>query len=236
MSDNFNLSFAESGTSEFTRLVNEILDEYFKDHPIDVIPQELIVAAVEEYFNEHPIDTMTEEEVRAIVEEMISQIQPEKGEKGDKGDKGDPGPQGPKGDKGDTGEQGERGEKGEQGIQGIQGVKGDTGAKGDKGDSGVESQVTISDTTITSYTINPNTLYVFPELSELELTFNTSLEDESIVNDYHFTITNGSTACELLLPDEVIGIPDDFELKANSIAEISIVNGLLAWQSWDVGE
>lgn len=227
MSERFKLTFPSSGSNEFVRLVNELLDEYFKDHPIDVIPQELIVAAVEEYFNEHPIDTMTEEEVRAIVEEMIAQIQPEKGEKGDKGDKGDTGEQGPKGDKGDTGA---------QGIQGIQGVKGDTGAKWDKGDSGVESQVTISDTTITSYTINPNTLYVFPELSELELTFNTSLEDESKVNDYHFTITNGSTACELLLPDEVIGIPDDFELKANSIAEISIVNGLLAWQSWDVGE
>jgi len=230
MSERFKLTFPSSGSNEFVRLVNELLDEYFKDHPIDIIPQELIVAAVEEYFNEHPIDTMTEEEVRAIVEEMIAQIQPEKGEKGDKGDKGDTGPQGPKGDKGDTGEQGPKGDKGDTGEQGIQGPKGDTG------DSGVESQVTISDTTITSYTINPNTLYVFPELSELEISFNTSLEDESKVNDYHFTITNGSTACELLLPDEVIGIPDDFELKANSIAEISIVNGLLAWQSWAVEE
>jgi hypothetical protein len=161
-----------------------------------------------------------------------------KGEKGDKGDKGDTGAQGIQGVQGIQGERGEKGETGEKGADGVNGKdgkdgakgdKGETGAQGLKGDSGVEQQIVI-DSAVTSYTIKPNILYVFPEESALAITFDETGIDTSVVNDYHFTFVNGSTACELDLPESVnIG---DLEIQPNSICEISIVNGLLSFQNW----
>lgn len=101
--------------------------------------------------------------------------------------------------------------------------------KGDKGDSGVEQQITVSNA-VTSYSIKPNILYVFPEESALTISFDETGIDTSVVNDYHFTFVNGSTACELELPESVnIG---DLELQPNTVCEISIVNGLLSFQNW----
>jgi hypothetical protein len=152
-----------------------------------------------------------------------------------KGSDGKDGKDGAKGDRGDKGDTGERGAQGIQGIQGEKGDKGDTGttgAKGDKGDageSGVERQITVSNA-VTSYSIKPNILYVFPEESALTISFDETGIDTSVVNDYHFTFINGSTACELGLPESVnIG---DLELQPNTVCEISIINGLLSFQNW----
>lgn len=102
-----------------------------------------------------------------------------------------------------------------------------------KGDSGVERQITVSNA-VTSYSIKPNILYVFPEESALTISFDETGIDTSVVNDYHFTFVNGSTACELELPESVnIG---DLELQPNTICEVSIVNGLLSFQNWSIEE
>lgn len=140
--------------------------------------------------------------------------------------KGVDGKDGAKGDKGDTGE---RGAQGIQGIQGEKGDKGDTGAQGLKGDSGVEQQIVVSDA-VTSYSIKPNILYVFPELTQLDISFDLTDLNPNIVNDFHFQFTNGSTACELNLPENVnVG---DLDVQADTVCEISIVNGLLSFKNW----
>lgn len=145
-----------------------------------------------------------------------------------KGANGKDGAKGDKGDKGDTGE------RGAQGIQGIQGEKGDTGAqglKGDKGDSGVEQQIVI-ESAVTSYAIKPNILYVFPELSQLDVSFDLTNLNPNIVNDFHFQFVNGSTPCELSFAENVNVNVGNYEPQANGTCEISIVNGLMSYQNW----
>jgi hypothetical protein len=150
-----------------------------------------------------------------------------------KGSDGKDGKDGAKGDKGDKGDTGERGAQGIQGVQGEKGDKGDTGAQGLKGDSGVEQQIVI-DSAVTSYAIKPNILYVFPELAQLDVSFDLTDYNPNIVNDFHFQFTNGSTPCELNLPENVnIG---DYEPQPNGICEISIVNGLMSYQNWSTEE
>lgn len=98
-----------------------------------------------------------------------------------------------------------------------------------KGDSGVEKQIVV-DTAVTAYTIKPNILYVFPTVTELTISFDEADIDTSVINDYHFQFTNGSTPCELNLPENVnIG---DYEPQTNGVCEISIVNGLMSYQNW----
>ena len=105
--------------------------------------------------------------------------------------------------------------------------------KGDAGESGVERQITVSNA-VTSYSIKPNILYVFPEESVLTISFDETGIDTSVVNDYHFQFTNGSTPCELNLPESVnIG---DYEPQANGACEISIVNGLMSFRNWSTEE
>lgn len=137
-----------------------------------------------------------------------------------KGSDGKDGKDGAKGDKGD---------KGDTGATGAKGDKGDTGTKGDAGESGVERQITVSNA-VTSYSIKPNILYVFPELAQLDVSFDLTDLNPNIVNDFHFQFTNGSTPCELNLPENVnIG---DYEPQANGVCEISIINGLMSYQNW----
>lgn len=163
-----------------------------------------------------------------------------KGAKGDKGDRGEQGIKGAKGDKGadgakgDKGDKGDTGERGAQGIQGIQGEKGDTGAqglRGEKGDSGVEQQIVI-ESAVTSYAIKPNILYVFPELAQLDISFDLTDYNPNIVNDFHFQFVNGSTPCELSFAENVNVNVGNYEPQANGVCEISIVNGLMSYQNW----
>lgn len=185
-----------------------------------------------------------------------------KGEQGEKGEQGIQGLQGPTGPQGEPGIQGEKGEAGAQGEQGPAGepgkdgrgitsvtIKADghlqidysdstnvdvgkvTGNDGLDGASGVPVRVekTASDTTVE---IEPNKLYIFPEMLSLTYTLATP-EDTSIANEYHFVFRSGATATELVHP-AIVSVPDGFTVDKNKVYEISILEGCLAYQSWAV--
>lgn len=105
------------------------------------------------------------------------------------------------------------------------------GAKGDKGDRGVERQITVSNA-VTSYSIKPNILYVFPELAQLDVSFDLTDLDPNIVNDFHFQFVNGATPCELSFGENINVNVGDYEPQANGVCEISIINGLMSYQNW----
>lgn len=185
-----------------------------------------------------------------------------KGEQGEKGEQGIQGLQGPTGPQGEPGIQGEKGEAGAQGEQGPAGepgkdgrgitsvtIKADghlqidysdstevdvgkvTGNDGLDGTSGVPIRIekTSSDSTAE---IDPNKLYIFPEMLSLTYTLATP-SDTSIANEYHFVFRSGATATELVHPANV-SVPDGFTVDKNKVYEISILEGCLAYQSWAV--
>ena len=185
-----------------------------------------------------------------------------KGEQGEKGEQGIQGLQGPTGPQGEPGIQGEKGEAGAQGEQGPAGepgkdgrgitsvtIKADghlqidysdstnvdvgkvTGNDGLDGVSGVPVRIekTSSDSTAE---IDPNKLYIFPEMLSLTYTLATP-SDTSVSNEYHFVFRSGATATELVHPSDV-SVPDNFAVEKNKVYEISILEGCLAYQSWVV--
>ena len=137
----------------------------------------------------------------------LVQLSALKGEKGDKGDKGE------KGDTGDTGPQGE------------------TGPQGPAGDSGIVSrqEMTSSNTTVT---LEPNKLYIFPEMSSLTVTLGTP-SDEDVANEYHFFFTSGSTATTLTLNDV---LSDAYSIEANMKYEVSILENVAYIKGVSVSE
>lgn len=185
-----------------------------------------------------------------------------KGEQGVKGEQGIQGLQGPTGPQGEPGIQGEKGEAGAQGEQGPAGEPGKdgrgitsvtiktdghlqidyndgtnvdvgkvTGNDGLDGVSGVPVRIekTSSDTTAE---LDPNKLYIFPEMSSLTYTL-AAPADTSIANEYHFVFRSGATATELVHLANV-SVPDNFTVEKNKVYEISILEGCMAYQSWAV--
>lgn len=86
--------------------------------------------------------------------------------------------------------------------------------------------------TDTSVELEPNKLYIFPEMSELTITL-AEPSDTGIANEYHFVFQSGATATTLSIPD-AIKIPSGFTVDANKIYEISILEGCLCAQNWGV--
>lgn len=84
--------------------------------------------------------------------------------------------------------------------------------------------------TDTAATIEPNRLYVFPEMASLDITLGGDV-DISVVQEYRFRFTSGATATTLTLPANVIG---DLSVEANKVYEVSILDGYLVSQSWEV--
>ena len=185
------------------------------------------------------------------------------GEPGAQGPKGDTGPQGEKGDAGAKGEKGETGAQGEQGPAGPSGEPGKdgrgiasvtiktdghlqinysdgtnvdagkvVGEKGLDGASGVPVRVekTSEDTVVE---LESNKLYIFPEMSSL--TYTLATPDAAVANEYHFIFQSGSTATQLVNPAGV-SVPDNFTIDSNKVYEISILEGNLAYQSWEVAD
>lgn len=174
------------------------------------------------------------------------------GPQGEPGPKGDTGPQGEKGETGTQGEQGPAGPKGDPGKDGrgitsvtikdnghleINYTDGEnvdagkvTGNDGLDGMSGVPVRIekTAADTTAE---IEPNKFYVFPEMASLTYTLATPA-DTSVANEYHFIFRSGATATELVHPAN-ISVPDGMTIESNKVYEISILEGCLAYQSWE---
>ncbi|MGE9977349.1 hypothetical protein ACQRAS_15430, partial [Coprococcus catus] len=86
--------------------------------------------------------------------------------------------------------------------------------------------------TDTAVELEPNKLYIFPEMSELTITM-AEPSDTGIANEYHFVFQSGATATTLSIPD-AIKIPSGFSVDVNKIYEISILEGCLCVQSWAV--
>ena len=86
--------------------------------------------------------------------------------------------------------------------------------------------------TDTSVELQPNKLYIFPEMAELTITL-AEPTDTGIANEYHFVFQSGATATTLSIPDTV-KIPSGFSVDVNKIYEISILEGCLCCQSWAV--
>lgn len=82
----------------------------------------------------------------------------------------------------------------------------------------------------TEITLEPNVFYALAEATELDISLNVN-PLLPFVQEFHFMILSGSTPTELTLPSSVI-IPDDFSIEANKVYEISILNGLLLYNSW----
>lgn len=80
--------------------------------------------------------------------------------------------------------------------------------------------------TDTTVTLEPNKLYVFPEMESLTYTIGEG------TGEVHFIFRSGATATRVAHPSNVnIG---SFSVDANKIYEVSILEGLLTSQSWAV--
>ena len=79
---------------------------------------------------------------------------------------------------------------------------------------------TADDTTVS---LDPNTLYVFPEMASLSISLNAP-KDTSIVNEYHFIFESGATATTFSLPDNLK--VDAYSIDANKIYEVSILESI----------
>lgn len=86
--------------------------------------------------------------------------------------------------------------------------------------------------TDTAVELEPNKLYIFPEMAELTITL-VAPTDTAVASEYHFVFQSGATATTLSLPD-AIKLPSGFTVEASKIYEISILEGCLCAQSWAV--
>lgn len=80
--------------------------------------------------------------------------------------------------------------------------------------------------TDTTVTLEPNKLYVFPEMGSLTYTIGEG------TGEVHFIFRSGSTATRVVHPSNVnIG---NFSVDANKVYEVSVLEGLLTSQNWSV--
>lgn len=80
--------------------------------------------------------------------------------------------------------------------------------------------------TDTTVTLEPNKLYVFPEIESLTYTIGEG------TGEVHFFFRSGATATRVVHPSNVnIG---NFSVDANKVYEVSILEGLLTSQNWSV--
>lgn len=80
--------------------------------------------------------------------------------------------------------------------------------------------------TDTTVTLEPNKLYIFPEMESLTYTIGEG------TGEVHFIFKSGATATRLVHPDGVnIG---NFTVESNKVYEVSILEGLLTSQNWSV--
>lgn len=78
--------------------------------------------------------------------------------------------------------------------------------------------------------LDSGVLYVFPEISSLSYSLKPVEKNE--VGEYHFLFKSGTIMpTKLEHPSEVI-LPDNFEIEADRVYEIKIVEGYLSYNSW----
>lgn len=78
--------------------------------------------------------------------------------------------------------------------------------------------------------LEPNKLYIFPEMSTLTYTF--AQTNNAVAEEFHFIFQSGETPTEVVHPAGVnVG---SLTVEANKIYEISILENMLTSQSWAV--
>lgn len=97
-----------------------------------------------------------------------------------------------------------------------------------KTSAGIERIEKLS--TDTAVELEPNKLYIFPEMSELAITL-AEPSDTGIANEYHFVFQSGSTPTTLAIPS-AIKLPSNFAVEANNVYRLSILEGCLTVHSW----
>ena len=163
---------------------------------------------------------------------------PSRGEKGNPGDKGDPGE---KGDPGPTGATPniqigtvQTLEPEQQATASMTGTPENPvlnlgipkGEQGPAGDSVIVPRQEMQNTD-TTVTLEPNKLYVFPEMASLTVTLGTPT-DSSIVNEWHWFFDSGETACVFVLQsqDGSQVYTDAYSIDANMRYEVSVLNNV----------
>lgn len=81
--------------------------------------------------------------------------------------------------------------------------------------------------------LSPNTLYVYTgDAAALNITL-AAPANNNVENEYHFIFNSGSTPTTLTLPN-TIRQPDGFTVEANHVYEVSILEGNMTAQGWEV--
>ena len=178
----------------------------------------------------------------------------ETGPQGPQGVQGKQGPQGEQGIQGPAGPQGEKGADGKNGISAthswngtvltitsasgtsssdLKGEKGDTGPQGIQGTAGQDGKngidgknysVEVVESTSSTQEIQPNKFYKFGEVSSLNITL-AAITDTSVLNEYMFEFTSGSTATTLTLPNTIKWLETP-TIESNKIYQCSIVDNV----------
>lgn len=84
--------------------------------------------------------------------------------------------------------------------------------------------------TDTAVELEPNKLYIFPEMAELTITL-AEPSDTGIANEYHVVFQSGSTPTSLTIPS-AIKLPSEFAVEANNVYRLSILEECLTVYSW----
>ena len=95
------------------------------------------------------------------------------------------------------------------------------GGQGPAGDSGIVSRQEMSSSDA-MVTLEPNKLYVFPEMASLTVTL-AEPDNSNVANEYHFFFTSGQTATTLTLNDV---LSDAYSIEANMKYEVSILENV----------
>lgn len=83
-----------------------------------------------------------------------------------------------------------------------------------------------------SYALSPGVLYDFTQADASALTFTFEAPQSGKAAAYHVMFRSGSTAATVTLPDSV-RTPDGYVIEAGRVYELSVLEGLLTYQSWE---
>ena len=81
-------------------------------------------------------------------------------------------------------------------------------------------------TSDTTFTLTPNVMHIWGIVTSLNLSLPT--DSNSVLDEYMFTFTSGSTPTTLSLPSTVKWVQEP-SIEANKIYQVSIVNNLAGW-------
>lgn len=83
-----------------------------------------------------------------------------------------------------------------------------------------------------SYALSPGVLYDFTQADATALAFTFTAPESGKAAAYHVMFRCGSTAATVTLP-EGVKTPDGYVIEAGRVYELSVLEGLLTYQSWE---